>query len=73
MNWNRSVRQAHRWLSVAFTAAFLVVSISALAAETPAEWVYLVPLLPLFLLLLTGVYLFVLPYVTQRRSGRSAQ
>jgi hypothetical protein len=30
------------------------------------------PLLPLALLLLTGLYLFVLPYATRWRSGRRA-
>ena len=28
------------------------------------------PLLPLFLLLFTGLYMFVLPYATEWRSGR---
>jgi len=31
-----------------------------------------VPLLPLALLLFTGLYLFVLPYATKRRSERRA-
>jgi hypothetical protein len=29
------------------------------------------PLPPLFLLLFSGLYMFVLPYVAKRRSGRS--
>jgi hypothetical protein len=29
------------------------------------------PLLPLFLLLFSGLYLFALPYITRRRSGTS--
>ena len=33
-------------------------------------WVSYVPLFPLALLLLTGLYLFALPYVSQWRSGR---
>jgi hypothetical protein len=38
----------------------------------PPPWVTYSPLLPLALLLLTGLYLFMLPYATRWRSGRSA-
>ena len=37
--------------------------------EEPAVWVGLLALLPLALLLFTGLYLFVLPYATKWRSG----
>jgi heme A synthase len=63
------VRQIHRWLAIAFTLAVIVTSI-ALAQEEPSVWVSYAPLLPLALLLLTGLYLFVLPYATKWRSGR---
>jgi hypothetical protein len=36
----------------------------------PPAWVTYSPLLPLAVLLLTGLYLFVLPYATRWRSGR---
>jgi catechol 2,3-dioxygenase-like lactoylglutathione lyase family enzyme len=36
----------------------------------PPPWVTYSPLLPLALLLLTGLYLFVLPYATKWRHGR---
>ena len=61
MNWNHWVRQIHRWLSMAFTIAVIATFI-ALAQEKPVVWVSYVPLLPLALLLFTGLYLFVLPY-----------
>ena len=35
----------------------------------PPPWVTYSPLLPLALLLFTGLYLFVLPYATKWRSG----
>ena len=71
MNWNKWVRQIHRWLSIAFTVAVIIVTIIVVSGqEEPAEWVYLLPLLPLALLLFTGLYLFVLPYATKWRSGR---
>jgi len=69
LNWNKWVRQIHRWLSIVFTVTVIVTFI-ALAQEKPVVWVSYVPLLPLALLLLTGLYLFVLPYATKWRSGR---
>jgi hypothetical protein len=69
LNANKWVRQIHRWVSIAFTVA-VVVTFVALAQEQPVVWVSYVPLLPLGLLLLTGLYLFVLPHVTQWRSRR---
>jgi cellulose synthase/poly-beta-1,6-N-acetylglucosamine synthase-like glycosyltransferase len=69
LNWNKWVRQIHRWLSIAFTVA-VIVNIVALAQEAPAVWVGLLALLPLALLLFTGLYLFVLPYATKWSSGQ---
>jgi hypothetical protein len=69
MKSNKWVRQIHRSLSVAFTVA-VIATFVALQQEKPPVWVSYVPLLPLALLLLTGLYLFVLPYVSKWRSGR---
>ena len=63
------VRQIHRWLAIAFTLAVIVTSI-ALAQKEPIVWVSYVPLLPIALLLFTGLYLFMLPYANKWRSGR---
>jgi hypothetical protein len=71
MNANNWVRQIHRWLAVTFTVT-VIVTFVALAQEDPVVWVSYVPLLPLALLLVTGLYLFVLPYATRWRSGRRA-
>jgi hypothetical protein len=70
LNWNKWVRQIHRWLSIAFTVA-VVANIVALGNKEPAVWVGVLALLPLALLLLTGLYLFVLPHATKWRSARS--
>ena len=68
------IRQIHRWLSIAFTAGVIAntVVIFGLKQSQPPSWVYLLALLPLFALLLSGLYLFVLPYAVRRRgaSGR---
>ena len=69
MNWNIWVRQAHRWLSIVFTTT-VIANFVALARGTPPSWVTYSPLLPLALLLFTGLYLFVLPYATKWRGGR---
>lgn len=67
MYWNNWIRQVHRWLAVAFTVGFVVnaVVIFVLGQKQPAFWVYLLALVPLFLLLPTGLYLFVLPYAAK--------
>jgi hypothetical protein len=71
MNWNSWFRQMHRWLSIAFTAT-VIANFVAMTQGKPPAWVTYSPLLPLALLLLTGLYLFVLPYAARRRSGRAA-
>ena len=71
MNWNKLIRQTHRWLSIVFTAAVISNFVALGVGEgEPAAWVTYAPLPPLFLLLFTGLYLFVLPYVARRRDGR---
>ena len=71
MNWNKWVRQTHRWLSIAFTVG-VIVNIVAVAQKKYTVWVGLLALLPLAFLLFTGLYLFVLPYASKRRSARRA-
>ncbi|WP_437672173.1 hypothetical protein [Sorangium sp. So ce131] len=71
MNWNKWIRQTHRWLSIAFTLA-VIANLVASARGEPAVWVGLLALFPLVVLLLTGLYLFVLPYTANRRSERRA-
>lgn len=68
MNWNNWIRQLHRWLSIAFTVA-VIANIAVMGQEQPPVWVGLLALLPLIVLLLTGLYLFVLPYAARRRGG----
>ena len=66
---NKWVRQIHRWVSIAFTVA-VIANFVAMAQGTPPAWVTYSPLLPLALLLFTGLYLFALPYATKWRSRR---
>ncbi|MEU9506213.1 hypothetical protein AB0D32_08010 [Micromonospora sp. NPDC048170] len=69
MNWNKWIRQIHRWLAIVFTVT-VVVTFVALAQEDPVVWVSYLPLLPLALLMFTGLYLFVLPYAARWRVVR---
>jgi hypothetical protein len=69
MNCSAWVRKLHRWLSVAFTVA-VIVNIIAMAGGHQAVWVGFLALLPLILLLLSGLYLFALPYAG--RASRSS-
>lgn len=71
MNWNHWIRQGHRWLSVAFTLTVLA-NFAVRARGEPPAWLTYSPLAPLALLLLTGLYLFTLPYATRWRAGRRA-
>ena len=66
MSSNTSLRQIHRWTSIAFTVG-VIVNIVYVARGVNAMWVGLLALLPLIVLLLTGLYLFVLPYAAKWR------
>ena len=68
MNWNKWIRQAHRWLSIAFTAT-VILNLVALAQGWQAVWVGILALIPLILLMISGLYLFALPYLTRGRSA----
>ena len=69
MHWNTFIRQIHRWLSIAFTVA-VIVNVIAMMQEKQAVWVGLPALFPLILLLLSGLYLFALPYTAKWRGAR---
>lgn len=63
MNWNALIRQLHRWVSIVFAALVAVIFAMLGMGSEPAQWVYLLPLAPLFLLLVSGLYMFALPYL----------
>src|SRR5262249_22762662 len=58
VSWNASIRQIHRWLSMAFTFGFVANLVAVgLQPEQPIVWVGMLALIPLLLLLATGLYL----------------
>ena len=63
------IRQFHRWVSIAFTLA-VVANFAVRTRGEPAAWVTYSPLLPLALLLFTGLYLFALPYAAKWREQK---
>lgn len=67
MNWSKLIRQCHRWLSIVFTLTVLGIFGALGLGKEPAEWVYFLPLAPLALMLVTGLYLFALPYTAKQR------
>jgi hypothetical protein len=71
LNWNRWVRQLHRWLSIAFTLV-VIFNGAAVFKHRYTNWMGLLAVAALALMFFTGMYLFVLPYLTKWRSERRA-
>lgn len=70
MGLHYRIRQIHRWASVVFTLFVILVFIASTRPE-PVEWLFYLPLAPLFVMLPTGLYLFALPYVRKARPERN--
>lgn len=68
MNWNAFLRQSHRWLSIIFTLTVIANFAFIMIGQAP-EWLYYLPLPPLFLLMFTGLYMFFRPYFARRRAA----
>ncbi len=75
MNFSRFVRQFHRWTSIAFTLTVIanILAMSAGQGQMPPPWITYSPLPPLALLMLSGLYLFALPYLAKRRDRRAGR
>ena len=73
MNWSKRIRQIHRWLSIVFTVTVIanIVALTTGDKQSP-DWITYSPLPPLFLMMLTGLYMFVLPHATKCRGGPGA-
>jgi hypothetical protein len=71
MNLSAWIRQSHRWLSILFTLT-VIANFAVRAFGEPPPWVTYSPLPFLFLLLFSGLYMFVLPYTAKGRRSVSA-
>lgn len=63
-NW---VRKVHRWVAMLFILTVIITAV-VLAQKDPVVWVSYVPLFPLALLALSGIYM-----LTQHFSGKRGQ
>jgi hypothetical protein len=71
VNWSTLIRQTHRWVSMAFMLTVILnIVVMSVRPGPPPAWVTYSPLLPLFILMFSGLYLFALPYVTRWRRVR---
>lgn len=70
MSWNKWIRQGHRWLSILFTVT-VAANFVTMGLGEPPGWIVYSPLPPLFLLLFSGLYMFILPYTAARRGRRA--
>jgi cellulose synthase/poly-beta-1,6-N-acetylglucosamine synthase-like glycosyltransferase len=71
LNWSNWIRQIHRWLAIVFTVT-VIANFVAIAPGKPPMWLVYSPLPPLFLLMFTGLYMFMLPYAIRWRGSRRA-
>jgi len=70
LNWNKWIRQTHRWLSIAFTLVVIVNGVAVVRGRYTNR-LGLLAVATLALLFLSGMYLFVLPYATRWRGRHS--
>jgi hypothetical protein len=68
MNLSTLIRRSHRWLSMTFTL-FVLANFAVMGRGDIALWVGGLTLVPLVLLLATGLYMFFQPYLAKRRAG----
>ena len=70
---NAWIRQIHRWLSIAFTVTVIAnfVALGMGGGRQPPPWITYSPLLPLALLMFSGLYMFALPYAARWRTRRA--
>jgi hypothetical protein len=64
---SKFIRSFHRWTSIVFALVVAAIFVMLGLGQQPAQWIYYVPLAPLFLLMITGLYMFFLPYVGRAR------
>ena len=69
MGFSLWIRQFHRWMAAIFVIVVGGIFAALGMGKAPVQWVYYLPLFPLALLALTGIYLFLLPYAQKLRRG----
>jgi heme A synthase len=72
MNWNKWIRQTHRWLSIAFTVVVIVNGVAVVQGKYNSR-LGLSAVFVLALQFFSGLYLFVLPYAIKWGSERRTE
>jgi hypothetical protein len=72
MNWSHLIRQTHRWVSFIFLLTVGVATYAAISGLDESSGLFYLPLPPLFLLMATGFYMFLRPYILRWRGGEAA-
>lgn len=67
MSITRLIRASHPWFGITLVA-LTIINIIAFAMGYAIEWLYYLPLIPLFLSMLSGLYMFVLPFFGKRHA-----
>jgi peptidoglycan/LPS O-acetylase OafA/YrhL len=67
LSMSRIVRQSHRWIGILFIGTVIANFVAMVFGEPHAAITY-APLFPLTLMMLSGLYLFALPYSEKRAS-----
>lgn len=69
---SKFIRTLHRWTSLVFALIVAAIFVMLGMGQQPEQWIYYLPLAPLFLLMATGLYMFFLPYVAKARRAKNA-
>ena len=67
---SKFIRVFHRWTSLAFMLVVVAIFAMLGLGQQPAQWIYYTPLAPLFLLMITGAWMFFQPYVAKARCAK---
>jgi hypothetical protein len=71
MTLSKLIRETHRWLGISLIALTIINAI-AFAMGYAIPWLYYLPLIPLFLSMASGLYMFALPYFARWRNRGAA-
>lgn len=69
---SKFIRVFHRWTSLAFMLVVVAIFAMLGLGQQPAQWIYYLPLAPLFLLMITGAWMFFQPYVAKARRAKAS-
>jgi ABC-type polysaccharide/polyol phosphate export permease len=70
LNWSHLNRLIHRWTGILFTLIVTAIFASLGLGIEPAEWVYLLPLAPLSVMMLSGLGMLAVHYAARWRTHR---